>query len=120
MSRLLLDENMPKGMRNLRADHTVESAYRMGWGALANGDLITAAEAAGFDAMVTADSNIQYQQNLTGRRLALIVLSTNNWPIIRACVDAVRAAVQNAKPGSYTTVELDRPALRRRPPPTAV
>jgi hypothetical protein len=92
----------------------------MGWGALANGELMTAAEAAGFDAMITADANIQYQQNLTGRRLALIVLSTNNWPIIHANAEALRKAVDNVQPGSYNAIDLSRPPLRRRPPPATI
>jgi predicted nuclease of predicted toxin-antitoxin system len=117
MRRILLDENMPKGLRALLAGHTVETAHQMGWGGLTNGDLLATAETAGFDAMLTADSNIQYQQNLTGRRLALIVLSTNNWHVIRSNADAVRAAVDQARAGSYTAVQLDRPALRRRPAP---
>jgi predicted nuclease of predicted toxin-antitoxin system len=117
MSRLLLDENMPKGLRTLLAGHTVETAYQMGWGGLTNGDLLAVAETAGFDAMLTADNNIQYQRNLAGRRLALIVLSTNNWPVIRASAPAVRAAVDHAQAGSYIAVQLDRPALRRRPAP---
>jgi predicted nuclease of predicted toxin-antitoxin system len=118
MSRLLLDENLPKGLRTLLHGHSVETAYQMGWGGLANGDLITAAEAAGFDAMLTADSNIQYQQNLVNRRLALIVLSTNNWPIIRDNAEALRKSVGTVQPGSYEEVRFNRPALRRRPPPT--
>jgi predicted nuclease of predicted toxin-antitoxin system len=117
MRRLLLDENMPKGLRNILAGYTVESAYRMGWGALTNGELLKAAEAAGFDAIVTADNNMRYQQNLKGRRLALVVVSTNNWPIIRANADAVLAAVHSAQAGAYIAVQLDRPPLRRRPSP---
>ncbi len=70
--------------------------------------------------MVTADQNILYQQTLTGRRIALVVLSTNFWWTIRASLDAVRAAVNAAQAGSYTTVTLERPPLRRRPYPPPV
>ncbi len=55
----------------------------MQWAMLENGDLLSAAEDAGFDVMLTADKNISYQQNLAGRRLALVVLSTNDWNLIQ-------------------------------------
>ncbi len=114
MSRILLDENVPAALGRLLTGHDVKPAYVMGWSGLANGKLIAAAEAEGFDILVTADSNIRYQQNLAGRRIALVVLSTNIWPTIRANPDPVRHAVDRAQPGSYTAVPFDRPPLRRR------
>jgi predicted nuclease of predicted toxin-antitoxin system len=67
MPRILLDQNLPRGLRDILPDHSVETAYNMGWGRLENGDLLTAAEDAGFAIMITADQNIRYQQNLSGR-----------------------------------------------------
>jgi hypothetical protein len=87
----------------------------MGWDALGNGELIDAAEQGGFDMMVTADQNLRYQQNLMRRRLALIVLESNQWPVVRASANWVLRAVNAATPGSYQTVPFDRPHLRRRP-----
>ena len=87
----------------------------MGWDALGNGELIDAAEQGGFDVMVTADQNLQSQQNLTRRRLALIVLQSNQWPVVRASADRVLQAVNAAAPGSYQAIPFDRPPLRRRP-----
>jgi hypothetical protein len=55
MSRLLLDANMPHGLRGILSGHQVETAHRMGWDRLTNGDLLTAAEAAGFEVFITAD-----------------------------------------------------------------
>ena len=86
----------------------------MGWDALENGDLIAAAEAAGFDVLVTADQNIQYQQNHLGRRIALVVLSTNHWGVIRLEIDRVREAICAAVAGAYLTLSFDRPPLVRR------
>ena len=106
---------MPIGLRTLLLDYDVTSAPRMGWGALENGELFAAAEAGGFDAMITADSNVRYQQNLTGRRLAPIVLSTNHWPTIDEQRDVVVKAVKASVPGGYTEVHLKAPPLRRRP-----
>jgi hypothetical protein len=57
MRRLLLDANMPRGLRALLRDYEVRTAGQMGWGQLTNGELLAAAEVAGFDAMITADRN---------------------------------------------------------------
>jgi hypothetical protein len=82
---------------------------------LANGGLIDAAEKAGFDILVTADQNIEHQQNLTGRRLALVVLTTNHWDTIRPDGARLLAAVEAVQVGLYVTMAYDRPPLRRRP-----
>jgi hypothetical protein len=115
--RILLDQNAPVGLRGFLADYDVVPARRMGWAEVENGDLIGAAQHAGFAIMITCDRNIRYQQNLTDRRIALIELSTGSWRIIRLHLDRVASAVQAARPGSYTIVSFPRPPLRRRPPP---
>jgi hypothetical protein len=92
----------------------------MGWHEIANGDLIAAVEAGGFDVLITADQSIKYQQNLTGRRLALIVLTTNHWDTIRPNVAQVVAAVEAIQLGGYVTVTLPRPVRVRRPYPAQV
>ncbi len=66
------------------AGHEVSTFVETGWNLrLENGELLKGAEKAGFDVMVTSDQKIRYQQNLTGRRLALVVLGSNIWPIVR-------------------------------------
>ena len=80
---------------------------------LENGDLLREAEAIGFDLMVTSDQNIRYQQNLTGRRLALLVLGSNIWPLVRDYAAAIAAAVDTATPGSYTFIEIPLPPKSR-------
>jgi hypothetical protein len=111
---------MPEGLMAALSDHDVVPCRLMGWGEFENGKLLRAAEDDGFDVMVTADQNILYQQTLTGRRIALVVLSTNFWWTIRGSLDAVREAVNAAHAGSYTTVTLERPPLRRRPYPPPI
>jgi hypothetical protein len=96
----------PAGIARFLVGHTVTKAKDRGWDKLGNGDLLTAAEAAGFDVLVTADKNIRYQQNLEGRRIALVVLSTPQWPVVKLHVDKIVAAVNAAAPGSYFDVEL--------------
>jgi len=117
MRRILLDANLPIGLKVALSAYEVVTAFEMGWGRLVNGELIAAAEAGGFELLITADQNMEYQQNLTNRSLALIVLSTNHWPVVRANLPDVVLAVGNAVAGSYVFVQFDRPPLRRRPPP---
>ena len=117
MSRILLDQNVPFPLLRHLPAHDVVHAYTVGWGGLENGFLIAAAEEAGFAILVTCDRNLEYQQNLTGRRLALVVLETNHWPVIEKALDLVVAAVDAALPGSFASISFERPALRRRPPP---
>ncbi len=76
----------------------------MGWGGLKNGALIAAAEAEGIEVFVTGDRNLAYQQNLTGRRMAIVTLSAHNWPIIRNHVITIAHAVDVATPGSFQFV----------------
>jgi hypothetical protein len=71
-----------------------------------NGELIAVAEAAGFDLLLTTDKNIRYQQNLTGRKIAFVVLGNQQWPTLRRYVEKVVAADDAATPGSYTEVEI--------------
>ena len=115
MSRLLLDANMPHGLRPLLSAHDVETAYHMGWGRLTNGHLLAAAEAGGFEVFITADRNIRYQQNLAGRQISIIELSTTHWETIRDNITSLAEAIENSTPGSYLTVTLPRPPKRRRP-----
>jgi len=86
--------------------HVVVETVERGWERLANGALLDAAEAAGFELFVTADKNIRYQQNLTGRKIAIVVLGNAQWPVLRRHVDRVVAAVNAAPAGSYTEVDV--------------
>ncbi|MBL8179678.1 MAG: hypothetical protein JNK48_33680 [Bryobacterales bacterium] len=86
--------------------HLVVEAMERGWDRLVNGDLLAEVEAAGFDILVTTDKNMRHQQNLKGRRIALVVLGNQQWPALRRYVDRVVAAVNAATPGSYCEVEI--------------
>jgi hypothetical protein len=87
-------------------EHQVQTTAERGWDTLENGELLKAAEVAGFDVLVTPDKNIRYQQNLTVRAIALVVLSNPRWPVLRLHVERVVAAVNAATPGSYTEVDI--------------
>jgi hypothetical protein len=105
--RIILDESVPQKLRLLiEGGHSVVTVWYQGWSGLKNGALLDAAERAGFDLFITADKELSYQQNLKGRKMALVVLSTNNWSFIKAHVGLVMAAVDAVQPGSYTEVEV--------------
>lgn len=99
--RILFDQGTPAPLRHALAGHSVETAYERDWSSLSNGDLLAAAEGAGFDLFVTTDQNLRYQQNLDGRRLAILVLPTTRWPIIQRHVAEVAAAVASMTPGGF-------------------
>jgi hypothetical protein len=103
---VLFDHVTPRGIAQFLTDHIVARARDRGWDTLTNGELLVEAERAGFEVFVTADKNIRYQQNLAARRIALVVLSTPRWPLVRWHVDRIVAAVNSAAPGSYTEVEI--------------
>ena len=88
--KVLFDHNVPRPLGRFLVEHEVTIAADLGWTTLENGDLLNAAESAGFDLLLTCDQNISYQQNLTGRRLALVVLTTNYWPRLRNHIVQVR------------------------------
>jgi len=73
---------------------------------MTNGELIEAAEKEGFGAIVTADRNLKYQQNLTSRRIAVVVLTTTSWPRIQRAGAAIAAAVDAARAGTYVEVDI--------------
>ena len=105
--RILFDQGTPAPLRHALGNHSVETAYELGWSTLQNGALIAAAEQRGFDILVTTDKNLQHQQNLTGRRLAVVVLSTTSWPRIRTGTTKILAALDSATRGSYVEVAVD-------------
>ncbi len=72
--RILFDNGTPRGVASALPGHIVEEARSHGWDTLRNGELLDAAEAAGFDVFLTTDRNIMHQQNLTGRKIAIVVL----------------------------------------------
>jgi len=121
MSRLLLlDESAPAGLCGILTGFNVRTAPEMGWAGVSNGRLLDLAERAGFEIMVTADGNIRVQQRLAGRKIALVVLTTNHWDTIKADPAGVIAACAGAGQGAYVVVRFPKPSRRRRPfPPSS-
>jgi predicted nuclease of predicted toxin-antitoxin system len=105
--KLLFDQGTPVPLRNHLPNYIVETAYEKGWSNLKNGDLLTLAEAEGFDVLITTDQNLRYQQNLSGRKIGVLVLLTTNWLLIKKDVTLVVQTIDNLHPGSYE--EMDFP-----------
>ena len=93
-------------LRSSLLGHEVATAHEQGWSQLQNGELIAAAEEAGFEVFVTTDKNLKYQQNLSVRRLAVVVLLTTSWPRIQRHLPAVVEAIDQAQRGSYREVSV--------------
>ena len=98
--KILFDHGTPAPLHHPLAGHEISTAYEMGWAKLSNGDLLAAAEKS-FDAFITTDQNLRYQQNLTGRRLAILVLPTTSWPEIQKHTSKISDAVNSLKPGDF-------------------
>jgi hypothetical protein len=103
---ILFDHSTPAPLRYALKGHVVVEAIERGWDRLANGALLDAAEEAGFELLVTADNNMRYQQNLTGRRISVVALGNAQWPVLRRYVERVVLAVNAATPGSVAEVEV--------------
>lgn len=101
--RILFDQGTPLPLRRFLTGHQVATAFEKGWAGFTNGDLLRTAEAE-FDLLITTDQNLRYQQNLAGRKLAILVLPTTSWPKIWRHVQVVVDVVNQAKPGEYREI----------------
>jgi predicted nuclease of predicted toxin-antitoxin system len=104
--RVLFDNGTPRGVAAALKAHAVEEARTRGWDNLTNGELLAAAEAAGFDVLLTTDRNLQYQQNLAGRKIAVVVLGNGRWARIKSRLDVIAKTVGDATPGSFIEVAI--------------
>ena len=103
--KVLLDENLPRRLRNNLGNHDVFTVSFKGWAGLENGELLQAAEAEGFEVFVTGDQTLSYEQNLATRRVAVVVLSSIDWHILKNNLSLILTAIDSATPGSFQTVE---------------
>jgi len=104
---VLFDNGTPRTLARFLIDrHTVTEARARGWEELENGELLNEAEAAGFEVLVTTDKNLRYQQNLTGRKIAIVVLGQGRWTLIRPHLAQVVAAVNAASAGTFAEVDI--------------
>ena len=103
--KILFDQGTPVPLRNALAGHEVKTVFEIGWSELENGILLKRAEES-FDLFITTDQQIRYQQNLAGRKLAILVLSTTSWPKIQKFLEGIVVAVEEITEGDYREIRL--------------
>lgn len=103
--RVSVDECVPLKLVRLLVGHTLTTALEMGWGSYSNGRLLALAEPE-FDLFLICDRNLEYQQNLKGRKIASILLSTNHWPTLKKHPALVQTALDQARSGDFLRVEI--------------
>ena len=107
--KILFDNGTPRSIARVLTGHEVTRARQIGWHELGNGELIQSAEEAGYELLLSTDKNIRYQQNLTGRKIAIVVLTDQQWPNVRLHLEKVANAVNRATAGSYAEVDIPLP-----------
>jgi hypothetical protein len=104
---ILFEHGTPRGIAGALSGHTVVTAYAKGWDRLTNGALLRTAEQSGVDLLLTTDRRIRYQQNLTNRKIAIVVIiGTTKWSQVGFHFERIAIAITAATPGSYAEVEI--------------
>ena len=106
--RVLLDENLPHKLRHSCKGHEVSTVAYLDWAGVKNGALLTLAEMSGFEVFITADRNLEYQQNFQGREIAIVLLTAQTWTLIEPHMSQIGAAIDTATPRSFQLVECGR------------
>ena len=104
MKRVLFDQNVPRPLRRFLSEYDIKVAGEMGWSRTKNGLLLDAAEQAGFEVLLSGDQTIEYEQNMNGRKISLVSMSDNHWPIVRNYVPAIAEAISLAQAGEIRSV----------------
>lgn len=102
---ILLDECVPWPVHRLLAGHRCTTPQRRGWGGIKNGELIRLAESE-FDLFITSDRNLRYQQNLTGRQIAILELSTNKWRRIEKAAVILSSEVNTVAKNEFRSLSI--------------
>ena len=103
---ILFDQGTPRPLREHLHGHSVDTAAERGWSGLDNGDLIREAEQEGYEVLITTDQNMRYQQSLTDRRLAIVVLLSTAWPYVQPRIEKIRNALEEIRPGELREVPI--------------
>jgi hypothetical protein len=104
--KILFDQGTPVPLRRYLHPHTVDTTAERGWSSLQNGDLLAKAELDHYDAFVTTDQNLKYQQNLTARTIRILVITTTSWPKISKKTAQVRSTLESLDQGGYAEVDI--------------
>jgi hypothetical protein len=104
--KILFDQGTPVPLRRHLTGHSVTTAYEQGWSNLSNGELLKAAEEAGYQLFVTTDQNLRYQQNLRERQMAIVVLFSTSWPGISRRVEEISKVIDAMSSGGYAEIPI--------------
>ena len=102
---ILLDECTPRLLKRLLSEFEIATVQELGWTGITNGAVLRRAEDR-FEVLVTTDKNLCYQQNLSGRRLAVIQLPTNQVPVIALLSPVLQEVLATIKPGEFIEIPL--------------
>ena len=103
--KVLIDECLPHYLKRALAGHSVQTVQEAGWSGRKNGDLLTLADTT-FDVFVTADQNLRYQQNLTGRNIAIIELPTNTLSVVKSLAPEILSALSKINRRDYFQIKI--------------
>ena len=98
--KIIIDENLPKYLKNVLSQFEVTTVQEQGWAGINNGELIKKINGL-FDVFITADKNLRYQQNLKIRKIAILEISTNRLPLIKEMETKIIEALQQIEPQQY-------------------
>jgi predicted nuclease of predicted toxin-antitoxin system len=104
--KILFDANTPAPLEAFLRRHQVTRADELAWQGLENGELLDAAEQAEFDILLTCDQNLRHQQNFAGRKLSVVILSTNHWPSLRLIADKIATALDFVQSGQVVMLDI--------------
>lgn len=105
--KVFVDECVPLKLLKLLAGHHFSTMSQKGWSGFKNGRLLALVEPE-FDLFLTSDRNLQYQQNLKGRKIAILLLSTNHWPTLKKHVELVQSALDKIHPGEFMQLQIPK------------
>jgi hypothetical protein len=103
--KILLDECTPRIVKKRMPERDISTVQEMGWSGLKNGDLLAMAEGK-FDVFITTDKNLRHQQNLTKRGFAVMLLPSNQVPMVETLISAIEAALDNIQAGEFIEIPL--------------
>jgi hypothetical protein len=104
--RVLFDQGTPVPLRRYLHPHEVDTAAEIGWSELQNGELLNRAERGGYEALITTDQQLRYQQKLVGRKIRILVLMTTSWPRIQPRASEVRTKLETLEEGEYAEISF--------------
>ena len=104
--KILFDQGTPVPLRQHLTNHSVDTTFERGWSGLTNGELLEIAEQEGYNVLITTDQNIRYQQNLSGRELAILILLSTSWPRIKLRINDIQLTIDRLVAGDYKEVSI--------------